>query len=101
MAFRWVFGLRKYDSTRLVLKSCNTMSAKFLLERNVLLFYNNVAVSRLASLHNLFLWCKVKDSYKQLLCKYDLVDVSCRFLIYSSISRSFNEYCNLQLDVDV
>jgi hypothetical protein len=28
MAFRWIFGLRKYDSTRLLLKSCNTMSAK-------------------------------------------------------------------------
>ena len=29
MAFRWIFGLRKFDSTRLQLQSCGTMSAKF------------------------------------------------------------------------
>ena len=49
MAFRWVLGLKKYDLTRLVLKSCHTMSAKFLLDKSVLLFYNNIVVSTLAS----------------------------------------------------
>jgi hypothetical protein len=38
MAFRWIFGLRKYDSTGLLLKSCNTMSAKFFLHRFVIVF---------------------------------------------------------------
>ena len=47
MAFRWVMRLRKYDSTRLRSKSCDTMSAKFLLDRSVLFFYNYIAVSSL------------------------------------------------------
>ena len=38
MAFRWIFGLRKYDSTRSLLQSCGTMSAKFLLHKRLLLF---------------------------------------------------------------
>ena len=31
IAFRWIFGLRKFDLTRLLLQSCGTISAKFLL----------------------------------------------------------------------
>ena len=44
MAFRWIFGLRKFDSTRLPLESCGNMSAKFLRHKRLLLFYNSVAV---------------------------------------------------------
>ena len=29
MAFLWIFGLRKFDSTRLLLKNCKIMPAKF------------------------------------------------------------------------
>ena len=42
MAFRWIFGLRKFDSTRLLLQPCSTMSAKFLLHKRLLLFYNSI-----------------------------------------------------------
>ena len=53
MTFRWIFGLRKFDSTRLLLQSCGTMSAKFLLHKRLLLFYNSINSSNLCKLHNL------------------------------------------------
>ena len=42
MAFRFIFGFVKYDSTRLVLQACKTMSLKFLLEERVLLFCDSL-----------------------------------------------------------
>ena len=53
MAFRWIFGLRKFDSTKLLLRSCGIMSAKFLLHKRLLLFYNSIYSSNLCNLHNL------------------------------------------------
>ena len=52
MAFKWIFGLRKFDSTRLLLQSCGTMSAKFLLHKRLLLFCNSIYLSNLCNLHN-------------------------------------------------
>ena len=39
MAFKWLFKMRKYDSTRLLFLSHNTMSMKFLLDLKTLSFY--------------------------------------------------------------
>ena len=45
MAFRWIFGLHKFDSTSLLTQSCGTMSAKFLLHKRLLLFNNGTYLS--------------------------------------------------------
>ena len=42
-AFRWLFGLRKFDSTRLIFIRCNTMPLKYLLECSLTCFYNNIS----------------------------------------------------------
>ena len=89
MAFRWIFGLCKYDSTRLLLKSCNTMSAKFLLHRCWFLFCNSVSLSQVPVVHNLWCWCKSLMSYNRLLSLYKLVDVNCRADIYTAVAASF------------
>ena len=39
MAFKWLFNMRKYDSTRLLFLSHNTTSIKFLLDLKTLSFY--------------------------------------------------------------
>jgi hypothetical protein len=93
MAFRWIFGLRKFDSTRLLLKSCKTMSAKFLIHMRWLLFYNSVSVSNSLLVHNLWLWVCMHNSYRQLLSSYRLFNVDSRCLIRMAISDSFNDYC--------
>ena len=56
MTFRWIFGLRKFDSTRLLFQSCGNISAKFLLHKRFLLFYNSNYSSNLCDLHNLWVW---------------------------------------------
>ena len=93
MAFKWIYGLRKYDSTRLLLRSCNTMSAKFLLHQSSLLFYNTVSASKVPILRNLWLWCRSTESYTHMLRSYNLFDVESRAQIYGSVMMSFNAYC--------
>ena len=93
MAFRWIFGLRKYDSTRLLLKSCNIMSAKFLLHRCWFLFFNSVSLSQVPVVHKLWCWCRSLISYNTLLSLYILFDVSCRADIYTAVAASFDSYC--------
>jgi hypothetical protein len=100
MAFRWIFGLRKYDSTRLLLKSCNTMSAKFLLHRCWFLFFNSVSLSQVPVVHNLWCWCRSLISYNRLLSLYNLVDVSCRADIYTAVAASFDSYCSVSDDIN-
>ena len=81
------------------------MSAKFLLDKSVLLFYIIILLCSdqrhcIICLY-IGLWCRDKESYKQLLCKYDLVDVSSRSVIYGFVSRYFDGYCNVQQDDDI
>ena len=45
MAFRWLFNRAKYESTRLLFLSCNTMSKRFLLDTNVMSFVRNILES--------------------------------------------------------
>ena len=94
-AFKWMFKLRKFGSTRLLLKSYNTKSAKFLLHRNLLLFPNNVSLSALPVLHNLWLWRKTCLMYNKLLSLYNLCDVNCKSDIYKCVASCFDIYCNI------
>jgi hypothetical protein len=96
MAFRWIFGMRKFDSTRLVLLSCNTMSVKYLIHKNWLLFYHIVSQSVSPVLHNLWVWYSVSDACKKLLSSYDLYSIDNRRNICSAISSSFYVYCDCE-----
>ena len=56
MFFKWLFNLRKYDSTRLLFLSCNTMSMKYLLHDKIMQFYGllwhpNVSLTNLILLN--------------------------------------------------
>ena len=41
-AFRWLFNLRKFDSTRLVFQLFNTMSLKFMMDMRLMCMYNKL-----------------------------------------------------------
>ena len=87
--------MRKFDSTRLLLQSCGTMSAKFLLHKRLLLFYIGIYSSNLCNLHNLWVWCWFKNSVKCLVFDYDLIDVSDRKLVCYALCQSFNSCCDI------
>ena len=93
MAFRWIFDLCKFDSTRLLLQSCGTMSAKFLLHKHLLLFYNSIFPSNLCNLHNLWVWYWYSVRYLVFDC--DLIDVNDRKLICYALCQLFNLYCDV------
>jgi hypothetical protein len=94
MAFKWIYGLRKYDSTRLLFQSCNTMSAKFLLHRCWLLFYNSISVSSCPVVHSLWRWFSTQSCFRKLLSLYKIDSVECRRSIYDAVSLRFQEYCD-------
>jgi hypothetical protein len=94
MAFRFVFGLRKFDSTRLVFQMCNTMSLKYLFDERVLLFLDCVKSNDNALLHNLWCWIRTREWFFQLLARYDLLGVENRFTIRRHVSKAFEDYCD-------
>ena len=97
-AFRWIFGLRKFDSTRLLLQSYGTISANFLLHKRLLLFYNSIYSYNLCNVHNLWVWYGLiwfKNSVRCLVFDYDLIDVCDRKLICYALCQSFNSYCDV------
>ena len=96
MALKWLFNFRKYDSTRLLFLSCNTMSLSYLLNYRSLScflaqrYYNNKLV------HNLLLSCVFNDKIvKSLFNEYNLCP--CQFVykdIVFNVRRNFEDYCN-------
>jgi hypothetical protein len=94
MAFRFVFGLRKFDSTRHVFQMCNTMSLKYLFDERVLLFLDCVKLSDNALLHNLWCWIRMREWFLQLLTRYDLLGVENRHTIRLHVSKAFEDYCD-------
>ena len=94
MAFRWIFGLRQFDSTRLLLKNCKTMSATFLLHRSLLMFYNNVSNYNFPLVHNLWCWFNSNELCKSFSLKYGLSDVNSRCIIHYAAAVAFDTHCN-------
>jgi hypothetical protein len=95
MAFRFIYGLRKHDSTRLVLQGSGTMSLKFLFDERMLLFLDSIKRSNNVFLCNLLYWVHMREWYVRLLAKYNLYGVECRRTIRSSVHNMFNEYCDM------
>jgi hypothetical protein len=70
MSFKWLFNLRKFDSTRLLFLSCNTMSMKFLLDKGVLFFFSSLNASMNPIIRKLLVYglSNISNMYS----KYDL-----------------------------
>ena len=95
MAFRFIFGLAKYDSTRQVLQACKTMSLKCLLEEQMLLFCDSPRHSDNILLYNIWNWiyrCP-NSKYNSLLCKYKLYGLEGTPCIRLKVKQSFDMYC--------
>ena len=93
MEYGFSLDLRKFDSTSLLLRNCKTMSAKFLLNRSILNFYNNVSNGKVSLVHNLWCWFHSSELCKSLL-KYELSDVNSRCVIHHVVAVAFGVYCN-------
>ena len=91
MAFKWLYNLRKYDSTRLLLFSCNTISMHYLLDSCVMTFYRQISCSNNKLLPNL--WLLSRKNMYNILLKYDLhVNATVRG-IKLRVHNSFADYC--------
>ena len=95
MAFKWLFNLRKYDSTRLLFLSCNTMSLSYLLNFRSLSFFIALRFFDNKFVHNLLISCVFNDKivknlfYEYCLCPYQFVYKD----IVSNVRRNFENYC--------
>ena len=94
MAFRFIHGLRKYDSTRLVLQSSRTMSLKFLFDERMLLFLDSIKQCNNVLVCNLWHWVHMCKWYARLLAKYNMYGVENRRVISSNVHNMFAEYCD-------
>ena len=91
MAFKCLYNLHKYNSTRLSLFSRNTMSMQHLLNSRIMTFYRQISCSGNKLLHNLRLLSH-KNIYNMHLT-YDLhVNATARE-IKLGIYNSFADYC--------
>ena len=94
MAFRFVFGLNKHDSTRHALQCCNTMSIKFLFDERLLVFFHNLSQCESDLLHNL--WCYMFRSkrYCKLFTQYCLCGLETKRCLRMCLKTAFNNYCD-------
>ena len=96
MAFKWLFNLRKYDSTRFLFLSCNIMSLSYLLNYRSLSFFLALRCYDNKLVHNLLISYVFNDKIvKNLFNEYCLYP--CQFVykdIVSNVRRNFENYCN-------
>ena len=95
-AFRWLFGFGKYESTRLLFYSCNTMSLKFLLDIKLMCFVRHIMDSSHNLLRNLCRFALYTDSFglHNIFERYQLIMYSSISSINSSVRNAFVTYCN-------
>ena len=96
MAFRWLFNRQKYESTRLLFLSCNTMSTRFLLDRIVMCFVRNMLESPHMLLRNLSQYAMFTKDLKTIFSRYHLNVPSDIDIIKRSVNNAFFLYCNEQ-----
>ena len=96
MAFQWLFNLRKYDSTRLLFPSCNTMSLSYLLNYRYLSFFLALRCYESKLVYNLLISCVFNDKIiKNLFNEYCLCPYQFEYKdIVSNVRRNFENYCN-------
>jgi Reverse transcriptase (RNA-dependent DNA polymerase) len=93
MSFKWLFNYRKYDSTRLLFLSNNTMSLSFLLDQKMLCFYNSLEHSNNKLIHNLLTYMLTVHNVVELYRRYNLLFHCVVACIKRNVFGSFMEYC--------
>ena len=96
MVFRWLFNRAKYELTRLLFLSFNTMSMRFLLDANVMCIVRNMLESPHMLLRNLCRFAMFTNELKTILSKYRLIVFSGIDVIKRSANNAFFLYCNEQ-----
>ena len=93
MSFKWLFNMRKYDSTRLLFLSNNTMSMKFLLDMKIMQFYRLLSNSKNTLIVNIMLvnYAKIYDMFNM----YGLSTCTNSQDINIAVYRHFLDYCYL------
>ena len=96
MAFKSLFSMKKYDSTRLPFLSHNTMSMKFLLNLKTLSFYAIINITNNALINKFF---KCSFSVKQTSFEhYGLSICENASGIKRSVHNAFLEHCSYKLE---
>jgi hypothetical protein len=97
-AFRWLFGLSKFVSTRLLFLQCKTMSLKFLLDCRLMCFFQSIIQSSNVLVKCLSL-CSLCEGncFKACFERYELFYISNKDAVKCRVESMFNEYCNAKL----
>jgi hypothetical protein len=91
LAFKWLYNLKKYDSSRLLFLYNNTMSMKYILDCRMLLFFRHVGDSSNLLLHKINL--STYNLRHDLFNKYNLPMCEKDFFIKKRVNDIFLEYC--------
>ena len=92
-AFRWLYGVGKFTSTRHFFDSHGTMSMRFLLQCNTLSLYACMQSTDNDLLSKLFLYRYYDKKIQDLYMSYGLTKFHNVFHIKHCIRVKFNEYC--------
>ena len=93
-AFKWLFNMKKYDSTRLLFLECQTMSMKFLLNMRFLCFVQSLACGANSLLKALAFHVSCKESVCKLFSSYGLNKYSDLKNVKSVVNAAFISYCS-------
>ncbi len=91
-AFRWLYGVGKYTSTRHIFEQHHTMSMKFLLDSSLMSFYARILGTDNCLLHKLILH-NFKD-VRYVFTRYNIFDYTNVQRIKGIIKLKFDEYCD-------
>ena len=93
-AFRWLYGVGKFTSSRHLFDSHGMMSIRFLLHSNVLSLYACMQSTNNVLLTKLFLYQYYNKKIQDLFASYDLTKFHNLFRIKRCGKTKFNEYCD-------
>ena len=94
IAFRWLFNLGKFESTRLLFSQCNTMSARFLLDLKLMCFVRRIWFSPHLLLKNLCRFAMHNGSLNTVFHRYSLIILNSIDVIRASVFDAFEVYCD-------
>ena len=93
-AFRWLYGVGKFTSTRGYFQSHGTMSMKFLLDSSLMSFYAGLLSSNNVLLKKLIMYSFSDKKIRSVFNSYDVYDCSDVCLIKHYVRLKFAEYCD-------
>jgi hypothetical protein len=99
-AFRWLYNLGKFESTRLLFLKHNTMSMRYLLDLKLLCFIRNMLDSPNGLLRQLCRFALCDNTLSMVFRKYKLTIYNCTTNIKQSVLDGFFAYCDLKIVVN-